>query len=97
MIEWFDDVRVGMRFKSPEKLVTREDIKRFAAEFDPQPYILMKLRSSGRHLRASLHLAGTPRRWPCGSRSRRGRLGRAHCWDLAWTSCAGWLLFGPMT
>ena len=40
MIEWFDDVRVGMRFKSPDKLVTREDIKRFAAEFDPQPYHL---------------------------------------------------------
>jgi len=40
MIEWFDDLRVGMRFKSPEKLVTREDVKRFAAEFDPQPYHL---------------------------------------------------------
>src|SRR5713226_6242108 len=40
VIEWFDDVRVGMRFKSPDKLVTREDIKRFAAEFDPQPYHL---------------------------------------------------------
>lgn len=36
MIEWFDDLRIGMRFKSPEKLITREDIKRFAAEFDPQ-------------------------------------------------------------
>jgi acyl dehydratase len=40
MIAWFDDLRVGMRFKSPEKLVTREDIRRFAAEFDPQPYHL---------------------------------------------------------
>src|SRR5499425_2242831 len=40
MIEWFDDLRVGMRFKSAEKRVTREDIKRFAAEFDPQPYHL---------------------------------------------------------
>ena len=40
MIEWFDDLRVGMRFKSSKKLVTREDIKRFAAEFDPQPYHL---------------------------------------------------------
>jgi acyl dehydratase len=40
MIEWFEDIRVGMRFKSPEKLVAREDIKRFAAEFDPQPYHL---------------------------------------------------------
>lgn len=40
MIEWFDDLTVGMRFRSPEKVVTREDIKRFAAEFDPQPYHL---------------------------------------------------------
>jgi acyl dehydratase len=40
MIEWFEDLVLGMRFKSAEKLVTREDIKRFAAEFDPQPYHL---------------------------------------------------------
>jgi len=40
MVEGFDDLVLGMRFKSPEKLVTREDIKRFAAEFDPQPYHL---------------------------------------------------------
>ena len=40
MIEWFDDLVVGMRFKSPEKRVTREDIKRFASEFDPQAYHL---------------------------------------------------------
>jgi acyl dehydratase len=40
LIELFDDVRVGMGFKSPEKLVTREAIKRFAAEFNPQPYHL---------------------------------------------------------
>jgi acyl dehydratase len=37
-IEWFDDLVLGMRFKSPEKGVTREEIKRFASEFDPQPY-----------------------------------------------------------
>jgi acyl dehydratase len=40
MIEWFDDLVLGMRFKSPDKQVTREDIKRFASEFDPQPYHL---------------------------------------------------------
>jgi len=40
MVEWFEDLRVGMRFKSPDMRVTREDIKRFAAEFDPQPYHL---------------------------------------------------------
>jgi acyl dehydratase len=40
MIEWFDDLALGMRFKTADKLVTRDDIKRFASEFDPQPYHL---------------------------------------------------------
>src|SRR6476660_7445883 len=40
MVESFDDLAVGMRFKSPEKVVTREEIKRFASEVDPQPYHL---------------------------------------------------------
>jgi acyl dehydratase len=40
MIEWFDDLAVGMRFRTSEKVVTREDIKRFATEFDPQPFHL---------------------------------------------------------
>jgi hypothetical protein len=40
VIEWFDDLTVGMRFKSPEKVVTREEIKRFASEFDPQLFHL---------------------------------------------------------
>jgi acyl dehydratase len=40
MIEWFDDLRLGTRFKSGEVTVTREDIKRFASEFDPQPFHL---------------------------------------------------------
>jgi acyl dehydratase len=40
MVEWFDDLVLGMRFTSPEKRVTREEIKRFASEFDPQPYHL---------------------------------------------------------
>jgi acyl dehydratase len=40
VIEWFDDLTVGMRYKSPERVVTREEIKRFASEFDPQPFHL---------------------------------------------------------
>ena len=40
MIEWFDDLTLGMRFKSGTVSVTTEDIKRFAAEFDPQPFHL---------------------------------------------------------
>src|SRR3981189_1800534 len=40
MIEWFDDPALGVRFKTGEVTVTTEDIKRFAAEFDPQPFHL---------------------------------------------------------
>jgi acyl dehydratase len=47
VVEWFDDLAVGMRFKSQEKLVTREDIKRFASEFDPQPYHLDEAAAEG--------------------------------------------------
>jgi acyl dehydratase len=36
-VEWFDDLVIGMRFKSGEVKVTASEIKRFAAEFDPQP------------------------------------------------------------
>src|ERR1700733_8331941 len=40
MIEWFDDLSLGRCFKSGEVSVTAEDIKRFASEFDPQPFHL---------------------------------------------------------
>ena len=40
MIESFDDLTLGMRFKSGEAAVSKLDILRFAAEFDPQPYHL---------------------------------------------------------
>jgi len=36
-IAWFDDLAVGMQFKSGEARITAQEIKRFAAEFDPQP------------------------------------------------------------
>jgi acyl dehydratase len=36
-IAWFDDLAVGMQFKSGEAQITAAQIKRFAAEFDPQP------------------------------------------------------------
>ncbi|MES1147767.1 MAG: MaoC family dehydratase [Bradyrhizobium guangdongense] len=36
-VEWFDDLTIGMRFRSGEVKVTEADIKRFAVEFDPQP------------------------------------------------------------
>ena len=40
MVEWFDDLKVGMRFKSESKTVSKEEILRFASEFDPQPFHL---------------------------------------------------------
>jgi acyl dehydratase len=68
MIEWFDDLKLGMRFKSGETMVSREDIKRFASEFDPQPFhldeaaaensVLQGLAASGWHTAAiSMNLA----------------------------------------
>jgi acyl dehydratase len=40
MIEWFDDLKLGMRFASEAVTVSKDDILRFAGEFDPQPFHL---------------------------------------------------------
>lgn len=37
---YLEDLYVGQRFESPKHLVTAEAVKRFAAEFDPQPFHL---------------------------------------------------------
>lgn len=37
---YLEDLHVGQRFESPKHLVTAEAVKRFAAEFDPQPFHL---------------------------------------------------------
>ena len=37
MIEWFDDLKVGMRFKSEAVTVSKEEILRFAADRIKQP------------------------------------------------------------
>ena len=72
MIEWFDDLKLGMRFKSGELTVSKQDILRFAAEFDPQPFhldeeaakatMLNGLAASGWHTAAlAMRLAFTAR------------------------------------
>ena len=40
MVEWFDDLKVGMGFKSEAVTVSKDDIIRFAREYDPQPFHL---------------------------------------------------------
>jgi len=40
MVEWFDDLKIGMRFKSEAVTVSKDDILRFAREYDPQPFHL---------------------------------------------------------
>src|SRR3954454_2854176 len=40
MIEWFEDLSLGMRFKSETVQILEDDIKQFAASFDPQPFHL---------------------------------------------------------
>jgi acyl dehydratase len=72
MVEWFDDLKVGMRFTSETTTVSKDDILRFAAEFDPQPFhvdevaaentILNGLAASGWHTAAiAMRLALTTR------------------------------------
>jgi acyl dehydratase len=89
MIEWFDDLTLGMRFKSGQVAVNREDIKRFAAEFDPQPFhldegaaektVFKGLAASGWHTAAI--------RWA--SQLKSGPSDRISSWGLASMSCAG--------
>jgi len=70
MVEWFDDLKIGMRFASESKTVSKEEILRFAEEFDPQPFhlddeaardtVLNGLAASGWHTAAiSMRLAIT--------------------------------------
>ena len=72
MIEWFDDLKLGMRFKSEGVTVSKDDIIRFASEYDPQPFhldeeaakktILGGLAASGWHTAAlAMRLASTCR------------------------------------
>jgi acyl dehydratase len=72
MIEWFDDLKLGMKFRSEAVTVSRDDILRFASEFDPQPFhldeeaakdtILGGLAASGWHTAAiAMRLATTTR------------------------------------
>ena len=94
MIEWFDDLSLGMRFKSKEVQITRDDIKRFATEFEPQPFhldeaaaehsVFKELAASGWHtaaiaMRLAVDQAVRPAS-PCRSAS---------------TICVGWLRSGP--
>ena len=37
---FFEDFAVGQRFRSAARQVTAEEIKAFAAQFDPQPFHL---------------------------------------------------------
>jgi acyl dehydratase len=40
MIEWFEDLTLGMRFESPTAEILEDEIKQFAAKYDPQPFHL---------------------------------------------------------
>ena len=89
MIEWFDDLTLGMRFKSGEVSVSKEDIKRFAAEFDPQPFHLDETAPRKPYSKGSQHRVGTlpPFRWALPLKS--GHSDRIPSWGLASMTCAG--------
>jgi hypothetical protein len=43
MIEWFEDMALGMRFSSEAVQISEDEIKQFAMKFDPQQYKLAHL------------------------------------------------------
>ena len=97
MIEWFDDLILGMRFKSRDKQVTREEIKRFAAEFDPQPYHLDERAAEQTPLKglaaSGWHTAAIAMHWP----SRCAHSGRTPFSVSASTTCGGLPPCAPAT
>src|SRR4051812_27567452 len=40
MIEWFEDLSLGMRFRSGTAQISDDEIRQFAARYDPQPFHL---------------------------------------------------------
>ena len=79
VVNWFDDLVVGMRFRSPEKVVTREDIKRFASEFDPQPYHVDDVAAEQTPLKGLAASGWHTRRLQCGWPWKCGRSDRILC------------------
>jgi hypothetical protein len=62
---FLDDLHVGQTFTSPSHSVDTEQIKRFAEEFDPQPFHLRRLRLPNRCLLVSPPAAGIQPRSRC--------------------------------
>ncbi len=89
MIEWFDDLKLGMRFKSEGMTVSKDDIIRFAAEYDPQPFHLDEEAAKKTILAASPLPDGTRRRSPCGLPRAAARSDRIRCSAPVSTICAG--------
>ena len=76
MIAWFDDLTLGMRFKSGEVSVSREDIKRLAAEFDPQPFHLDEAAAEKTVFKGLRHPVGRRRPFRWASRLKSGHSDR---------------------
>lgn len=62
MIEWFDDLKVGVRFQTGDVAVSMEDTPRFVSEFDPQPFHLDEEAAKETILGGLAHRDGTERR-----------------------------------
>ena len=94
MVGWFDDLH--MRFRSPDKLVTREHIRRYAAEFDPQPYHLDEAAAERSPLKG-LAASG----WHTAAMAMRLAVDThpfgPHPLLALGVRCAGWYLFDPVT
>ena len=67
---YFEDFAVGQTFGSGRLRITKEQIKAFAAEFDPQPFHLDEVAALNTIFRGWRQAAGILRLSPCGFWSR---------------------------
>ena len=69
---YFEDFAVGQTFGSGRLRITKEQIKAFAAEFDPQPFHLDEEAALDTIFQGWRQAAGIRRHSPCGFWSRTG-------------------------
>ena len=64
MVEWFEDLLPGMRFTSEPVKISEDEIKNFAAQFDPRHFHLDERAAQQTFSEASRPRVGILPRWP---------------------------------
>ena len=94
---YLDDLQVGQRFVSQSHVVDKDQIVRFAREFDPQPFHLDEDGAKQTVFGSWLRAGGTPRPLRCAFLPPDRFNSSAEPSDWGLTNCAGQQRFAPET